>query len=296
MSQSASTQVREADSLTAALRLNDREFATLRDLIESTLGIQISDAKRLMLETRISRRMRELSLANISAYCERLLNPNTSPLELQHFFDLVTTNKTSFFREPPQLNLAAEDYLPGYLRDAEREQRPLRVWSAACSSGQEVWTLCMLLDRIRKVYAIRADFSVIGSDISSRVLKTAISAKYPSAELADVPVEYHSYLMKSRDPTRNLMRVVPDLRKHAGFFQLNLMSESFGLNEPVDIVFLRNALIYFPRDRQQRIVERVYRNLRPGGLFAVGLTETLHGTGVAARHVGSSLYLKAHTP
>ena len=292
MSSSSSNAALDTEALTRALRLSEREFATLRHLIETTLGIQISDAKRLMLETRIARRMRELSLPTISEYCERLTAAGTSQLELQHFFDLVTTNKTSFFREAVQLKLAAERYLPAYLQRAEREQRTLRVWSAACSSGQEVWTLCMLLDRLRRAHAPRAEFVVLGSDVSTRVLKVAISAKYASSELDDVPLEYRNYFMRSRDPARALIRIVPELRERAGFLRLNLMSEHYEIGEDVDVAFLRNALIYFPRERQERIVQRVHKKLRPGGLFAVGLTETLHGTGLSVTHVGSSLYLK----
>ena len=150
----------------------------------------------------------------------------------------------------------------------------------------------MLLDRLRRAHAPRAEFVVLGSDVSTRVLKVAISAKYASSELDDVPLEYRNYFMRSRDPARALIRIVPELRERAGFLRLNLMSEHYEIGEDVDVAFLRNALIYFPRERQERIVQRVHKKLRPGGLFAVGLTETLHGTGLSVTHVGSSLYLK----
>ncbi|MFZ5896186.1 MAG: CheR family methyltransferase [Myxococcota bacterium] len=284
-----------ADVKPHALRLSDREFSELRALIESTLGIQISDSKRLMLETRIMRRMRELSLDTISAYCDRLRDKLRSHQELQHFFDLVTTNKTSFFREPSQLQLLTDNYLGDYLRAAQIQQRPLRVWSAACSSGQEVWTLCMMLENVRARLRLQADFVVLGSDVSSRVLKVAIAAKYASSELNDVPHEYRSHFMKSRDPSRGLVRVTPFLRQRAAFVQLNLMNERYELDGAFDIVLLRNALIYFPRERQLRIIERVHETLLPGGIFAVGLTETLHGVGLPLQHVGSSIYLKQAT-
>ncbi|MGC4093304.1 MAG: CheR family methyltransferase [Polyangiaceae bacterium] len=277
----------------AALRLSDKEFTRLRSLIEVNLGIQITDAKRSMLETRIGRRMRELSLGTISEYCARLEDPVNARLEQRHFFDLVTTNKTSFFREPTQLDLIATRYFGDLLRGAARQSRPLRVWSAACSTGQEVWTLCMMLDGVRRAQRIQAEFLVMGSDVSSRVLKTAVAAKYPSAELSEIPPAYHQYLMKSRDPKRALMRVSPELRKQAGFFHLNLMNEAYDVGDQVDVVLLRNALIYFPRERQHLIVERVHRKLRAGGLFAVGLTETLHGAPIAVSHVGSSIYVKS---
>ena len=150
----------------------------------------------------------------------------------------------------------------------------------------------MMLARVCELHGLPAQFVVIGSDVSTRVLKVAVAAKYPSAELEDVPSEYRHHLMKSRDPSRKLMRVVPALRQKAGFVQLNLMAKRYDVDGVADVVFLRNALIYFERERQHRIAAQIAQNLRPGGLFAVGLTETLHGAGSGLRPVGSSLYLR----
>lgn len=278
-----------------ASRLSDREFSLLQELIDDTLGIHISQHKRTMLEGRISRRMRELSLTNISDYCKLLATPATAKAELQPFFNLVTTNKTSFFRELPQLSLVSQRHLRNYLSQAASEHRPLRVWSAACSSGQEVWTLCMMLERERRALGLNADFSVTGTDISTKVLKVAIGAKYPSTELSEVPTEYRGFLMRSRDPQRALIRVVPSLREKAGFMQMNLMSQRYDVSGAQDVIFLRNVLIYFERGRQLSIVRQVVEWLRPGGLLALGLTESLHGSGLPLTNMGSSLYVKTET-
>jgi chemotaxis protein methyltransferase CheR len=272
------------------ITLSKREFEQLRDLIESNLGISVADNKRAMLETRIARRMRELSLSTISEYCKLLFGADRGGQERQAFFDLVTTNKTSFFREREQLDMLAQDLLPALLETAARERRPLRVWSAACSTGQEVWTLAMMLDQARTRQRIQAEFVVLGSDISTRVLKTAISAKYSRADLEELPRECEPYFMRSKTPGHDLLRVVPELRRRAGFFRQNLMDDELLVGERVDLVLLRNALIYFPRERQHAIVRRVNRMLRGGGLFLVGLTETLHGTGEPLVHLGRSIY------
>jgi chemotaxis protein methyltransferase CheR len=277
------------DPGSASLSLSKREFEQLSRLIELKLGIRVAENKRAMLETRIARRMREISVAHISDYCKLLAN-DREVAERQAFFDLVTTNKTSFFREQEQLDWLAHSLFPEYLQRAERERRPLRVWSAACSTGQEVWTLAMLLDRVCTRHGIRAQFTVLGSDVSTRVLKIAVAAKYARAELEDLPAEYAKYFMNSKQEGRALTRIVPELRQRVGFFQQNLMDDEYRLGDPVDIVLLRNALIYFPRERQLAIVQRVNRRLRPGGLFVVGLAETLHGSAEPLQHRGRSVY------
>jgi chemotaxis protein methyltransferase CheR len=278
-------------SLLPRAELEPQEFAALKDLVESTLGISVPEHKRSMLETRILRRMRTLHMHSIGEYCRKLQHRSEGPPELQHFFDIVTTNKTSFFRELSQLELLANEFFPDLLRRAARERRELVVWSAASSTGQEVWTLCMMLDRVVRSHGLRADFVVLGSDVSTRVLEVAMAAKYPSSELAEVPEPYREYFLRSKDPGRKLVRVAPSLRQRAGFFRQNLMDDRYSLGrQQVDVALLRNALIYFPRELQHLVAERLCGTLRPDGLLAVGLTETLHGAPLPLRHLQQSIY------
>lgn len=269
----------------------DREFERLRHLVEARLGISMPDSKRAMLETRLARRLRQLGLRNPTQYCRYLESETGQRNELRHFLDLVTTNKTSFFREQPQLTFLQETVFPELLTLAARAGRPLRVWSAACSTGQEVWTIVMMLEQIAQARSILADFVVWGSDVSGRVLETAIAAKYDAEELQEMEPYYASrFFMRAKDPESRAVRVRPEYRRRAGFFHQNLMDPTYRVPTQVDVVLVRNALIYFSRVKQTLIVNQAARYLADEGLLVVGLTESLHGIDAPYRHCGQSVY------
>ncbi|HTU58889.1 MAG TPA: protein-glutamate O-methyltransferase CheR [Polyangiales bacterium] len=277
--------------LTQEVQLTSSEFQSLQELIEGTLGISMPQSKRAMLETRILRRIRELGITSVGDYCAYLETPAGKHSERSNFLDLATTNKTSFFREPSQFEQVTNQVLPDLLKRMEAARTPLRVWSAACSTGQEVWTLAMLLDDTRARCRTGGSFVVLGSDVSRRVLQTAMEAKYDASELAGVPRDYvQRYFTRSKDRSSSLTRVAPELRRHVGFFSQNLMDGSYALDERVHVIYLRNALIYFSRERQLQIIRRAAEYLVEGGFFVVSLTETLNQTGLDFRHLGSSVY------
>lgn len=266
------------------------DFAKLSLLVESELGISMPESKRGMLENRLLRRIRELNLNTMSAYVAMLKTPEGQRIELPKFLDLVTTNKTSFFRELPQLDFLERKLLPRLLKEATRKRRPLRIWSAACSTGQEVWTLVMMLEQLREAVAPQSDYVVWGSDVCGEVLREAMAAKYSLNDLKEIDSRYHRFFTRSKDRQLPLVRIRPELRKRAGFFHHNLMTPDTPLPAPVDLALLRNALIYFPRARQQQIVNELAKKLTPQGHFAVGLTESLHGMSLPFRLVEQSVY------
>lgn len=275
----------------SAFHISDKEFVVLKSLVEARLGISMPETKRAMLETRLVRRLRQLQMKTASEYCRYLESEKGKATEISKFLDLVTTNKTSFFRELPQLNALQENVLPNLLMAASRSGRPLRVWSAACSTGQEVWTLIMMIERTLQTHSISADYVVWGSDVSGRVLETAVAAKYEQAELTELDSYYGSrFFMRAKDPNVRIVRVRPEYRRHAGFFHQNLMDATYAVPNSVDLALLRNALIYFSRDKQSLIVNQVARYLNPNAIFAVGLTESLHGMKVPFSHLGQSIY------
>lgn len=278
-------------SSATAFSIGDREFGALKTIVEARLGISMPDSKRAMMETRLLRRLRQLSMTTAAEYCRYLHSDRGQAEELHKFLDLVTTNKTSFFRELPQLDFLQDKVLPTMLAAAAREGRPLRVWSAACSTGQEVWTLVMMLDRLAQMHAPNADYCVWGSDVSGRVLEVAMAAKYDREEMAELDPQFTSrFFMRAKDPSVRVMRVRPEYRKKAGFFHQNLMDAAYKVPQRVDAIFLRNALIYFPREKQMNIVSHAARHLNAGGVFIVGLTESLHGFPLPFRHRGQSVY------
>ncbi len=241
-----STEAREVSSQLTAFSIADREFATLKAIVEARLGISMPISKRAMMETRLLRRLRQLNMTTAEEYCRYLQSEQGQKQEMAKFLDLVTTNKTSFFRELPQLDLLQNNILPTMLEVSAREKRPLRIWSAACSTGQEVWTLVMMVERLLQLHSINAEYSVWGSDVSGRVLQTAMAAKYDVGEIADLDSTYSSkFFMRAKDPAVRLVRVRPEYRKKAGFFHQNLMDAKYQVPSLVDVILLRNALIYF---------------------------------------------------
>lgn len=263
--------------------LSDAQYNKLRTLIEARLGFRMPPTKRVLLHGRMVRRARALHVPSLSAYCERVLDDPESGSEIGHFLDIVTTNVTSFFREPQQLE-RVQDALTRWAKAGSRE---LRVWSAACSRGHEVWTLAMMLAELPGA----PSFSLLGTDVSSRVLSEAVSAVYPEAELAPVPATWRKrYFMHSRDRTARLARVVPELRQTAQFAKQNLMDNELNAPRDFDLVLLRNVLIYFDSPTQAAVVAKVASHLKVGGLLCVGLAESLHGRSAGLEHLELGIY------
>ena len=264
--------------------LSEGEYRKLSSLIELRLGFRMPPSKRTLLHGRMVRRARSLGLPSLRDYCRRVLDGGEHGPEFAHFLDIVTTNVTSFFREPKQLELV-QKHLQGLA--APGGMRELKVWSAACSRGHEVWTLGMIMSELHAA----PHFSLLGSDISQQVLEQAVTAVYPEAELSPVPASWRRrYFMHSRQSDERLARVVPELRQRARFQRLNLMDAAFSVPTDFDLALLRNVLIYFDASTQREVVNKVIRHLKPGGLLCVGLAESLHAYKLPLEHVQLGMY------
>jgi chemotaxis protein methyltransferase CheR len=264
--------------------LNDAQYNRLRALIEERLGFRMPPAKRALLQGRMARRARALHMPSLAAYCDRVFDGESQ--ELAHFLDIVTTNVTSFFREPAQLE-RVQDHLGRWAKALPANDRELRVWSAACSRGHEVWTLAMMLAELPG----SPRFSLLGTDVSSQVLNQAVTAIYPEAELAPVPAAWRKrYFMHSRDRSARLARVVPELRQTAQFAKQNLMDPVLDAPRDFDLVLLRNVLIYFDPPTQREVVQKVAKHVKPAGLLCVGLAESLHGHNLGFEHLELGMY------
>jgi chemotaxis protein methyltransferase CheR len=244
-----------------------------------------------MLELRIKRRLRSLNLSSYAEYCEYLFSRHSQKEELVHLIDVVTTNKTDFFREAAHFDLLVQRAIPDVL-DRNETGRPVFVWSAACSSGEEPYTLAMVLNE----YGLSHPgfrFKVLATDISTIVLEKAKLGVYNCELLRPVsPDLRRKYFMRSRDPESKTMRVVPELRQLVEFRRLNFMDADFGLSERADIIFCRNALIYFDRPTQEKILQKLTRYLVPRGYTFVGHAETLHDMDVPLLPVANAMYRK----
>lgn len=272
--------------------LSNADFGRLRRLIYMQAGIDLSASKKTMLELRIKRRLRTLSLNSYSQYCEYLFAHHGQKEEIIHLIDVVTTNKTDFFREAGHFEILVQKAVPeAWARNASGRQ--LLIWSAACSTGEEPYTLAMVLND----YALAHPgfrFRVLATDISTTVLAKAKLGVYSYEVVRPVPHDMQRrYFMRSRDPDSKVTRVVPELRQLVEFRRLNFMDSDFGLSERADIIFCRNALIYFDRPTQEQILQKLTRHLVPAGYLFVGHAETLHDMDIPLAPVAPALYRKA---
>ncbi len=270
-------------------RLSEKHFREMAALVESYCGIHLPPAKRLMLEARVRKRLRALGMDSFSDYY-RLLETDPGN-ELIRFIDVVTVNKTDFFREPGHFDFLTAQALPEMLKTCGAGLRaPLRVWSAACSTGEEPYTLAMVL---AEYAAARTSyqFSILATDICTDVLEKARTAIYPVDSFKPVPFALRQkYLLKSKDPEKGLGRVAPAVRALVEFRRLNLMDRDFGIPYAPDVIFCRNVMIYFERHTQERLIGRLVDQLRPGGYLFMGHSETLHVAGLPVEPVAPTVY------
>ena len=271
--------------------ISNADFSRLRRLIYDQSGINLSADKKTMLELRVKRRLRSLNLQSFAQYCEYLFARHGQKQEIIHLIDVVTTNKTDFFREPNHFELLVQRAVPDVLAGDE-SGRPLLVWSAACSTGEEPYTLAMVLNDYGKAHA-GFRFRVLATDISTTVLAKAKLGVYSCDAARPVPPEMRRRcFLRSRDPDAKVLRVVPELRQLVEFRRLNFMDTDFGLAEKAHIIFCRNVLIYFDRPTQEKILQKLTRHLVPSGYLFVGHAETLHDVDVPVAPVAPALYRK----
>jgi chemotaxis protein methyltransferase CheR len=207
--------------------------------------------------------------------------------------DVVTTNKTDFFREPGHFDYLVQRALPE-LTARRGIGKPLSIWSAGCSTGEEPYTLAIVL-REYELGHPGICFRVLATDISTTVLAKAELGVYCNETIRPVPIDLQrKYFLRSRDPESKLVRVAPELRSLVEFRRLNFMDTDFGLAERVDIIFCRNVIIYFDRSTQEQILQKLTRQLAPAGYVFVGHSETLHDMDVPLEAVAPALYRKTH--
>ncbi len=271
--------------------ISSADFHRLCSLIYEQSGINLNPDKKTMLELRIKRRLRSLNLNSFVEYCEYLFGPEGQKDEIVHLLDVVSTNKTDFFREPDHFDFLSQKALPD-LMARNSNGRPLLIWSAGCSTGEEPYTLAIVLTEWASANP-GFRFSVLATDISNTVLAKAVRGVFTAEVVHPVAAELRrKYFMRSRDPDSKFMRVVPELRQQVEFRRLNFMDADFGLSQKVDAFFCRNVIIYFDRPTQERIMQKLCNQLLPGGYAFVGHSETLHDMDLPLVPLAPSLYRK----
>jgi len=263
----------------AAALLNDRDFATVRQLIADYAGIKLSPQKRNMVYNRLLRRLRARGVDNFGDYLQLVRREGSD--EREAFVNALTTNLTAFFREPHHFELL----LARAQERARVRGAPMRCWSSACSTGEEAWSIAMVL---REAHCAG---EVLGTDIDTDVLNTAQAGVYRMDRTGALPLErLRRHFLRGTGANEGLVSVRPELRAMARFAQLNLQSAAWPAMERFDVIFCRNVVIYFDRDFQKKLLARLADLLLPGGLLMVGHSESFPAAHAGFRSVGRTAY------
>jgi len=269
--------------------LSPRDYERVCKLVYQEAGISLSSGKQTMLEARIKRRLKVHNLTSYSQYCDYLFGNQGLKDEIPHLIDVVTTNKTDFFRESKHFDYLTSSALPDLL-SRNRLGRPLLLWSAGCSTGEEPYTLAIVLSEYAASHP-GFRFRILATDISTTVLAKADRGVYTSDVVAPVPAALQrKYFLRSRDPASSQVRVAPELRRTVEIRRLNFMDADYGVREKADAIFCRNVIIYFDRPTQERILGNLANHLVPGGYLFVGHSETLHDMRLPLTPVAPALY------
>lgn len=272
-------------------RLSNDEFDKLSDFIYSEYGIKMPKIKKTMLESRLQKRLRTLNMTTFKEYVNFVFSKEGMDNEVVHMIDVVSTNKTDFFRESTHFDYMQTTMLPEYLKNM-RTNQTLKIWSAGCSSGEEPYTLAIVLSE----YALKNpgfDFSIVATDISTRMLQYAINAIYKENRISNIPTAIkHKYFLRSKDRESQTVRVIPELRKKVSFQRLNFMDNYYSLSETFDVVFCRNVLIYFDRQTQEKVITRCCNKLKSGGYFFLGHSESITGINVPLTQIRPTIFIR----
>lgn len=271
--------------------LSDREFSMFQKLIHAETGIYLPESKKALVVARLGRRLRALDLPTFGSYFDVVASDTA---EKTTMFDNICTNETRFFREPRQFEFLENEVLPRWRKRGEAGLAPkrIRAWSAACSTGEEPFSLAMFL---RTHFPLEDGWNVeiLASDISTKVLAAAREAVWPIERAQDIPTEYlRAYMLRGVRSEEGKMRAQANLRSMVEFRRLNLNDDRYDIEGPFDLVFCRNVLIYFNRETKAAVIERMARLLSPDGLLFLGHSETLHSAAHALRHAGPTAYAR----
>ncbi len=270
-----------------------QEFERLSGFIQEKCGIKMPLGKKVMLEARLQKRLRTLGFTSFREYCMHLFDEQSGAGEIIHMINAVTTNKTDFFREPQHFTILSETVLQEFVTAGDwGPAKTFLIWSAGCSTGEEPYTIAMVLNEYAMLHP-GFRFTVVATDISTKVLDKAKLAIYEGDRVAMVPLDLkQKYFMRSRDREKGLLRVVPEIRALVQFEQVNLMDDSPLLNDTVDTIFCRNVMIYFERENQEYLLRKFCSCLKPGGFLFLGHSETVHGFDLPLLRVTSTVYRK----
>jgi chemotaxis protein methyltransferase CheR len=269
--------------------LSDTEFRQIRKIVWKTTGISLADTKKALVISRLARRLRELGYHSFHKYVNLL---KTDPDEVLSMINRITTNLTRFYREKAQFVQLKEIILPEIVTAVKKKRKnSLRIWSAGCSTGEEVYTILFeVMDFFKDVIPSSIDFKILGTDIDSNVLEKAASGCYRNEELKGLD---EPHIKKYFNPiSDNQFEIKERFRKYVLFLKLNLVNDEFNFKNKFDIIFCRNVVIYFNKETKQRLYEKFHTVLENPGYFFSGHSENLFLYSQMFRFMGKSIYKK----
>jgi chemotaxis protein methyltransferase CheR len=271
--------------------LSDREFSYITKLLFERFGIFLSDQKRVLVAGRLSKRLRELGLTTFTDYIEYLSADKTGG-ELSELINRITTNHSFFFRERDHFDFLSKTVLPEIEEGGKAKGNgvSVRIWSAGCATGEEVYSISMLLKEHYGQRLFEIDPGLLATDISLAALTEAKAGEYAEAKLRELPVNYrNSYFVKKDEST---WAISDDIRSMVMFKRLNLMADTYPMKGLFDAVFCRNVMIYFNPESREKVVNAIYRYVKPGGYLFIGHSESLNRDTCPFEYVRPAVYRK----
>ncbi len=282
----------QAKSGEAIKEMTDKEFKLLREFLYQQSGIYVTDSRKYLFENRLVNRLSELGFSAFTEYYDFLKFKDPSKVELNKFYEKMTTNETSFFRNVPQLDTVSAEIFKKIIEE-NRSTRKIRIWSAGCSSGEEPYTIAIMLSELLKDEISSWNIKITANDLSPAVLKIAQEGAYGEYALRTTPKEYIDKYFTFKD---SLYHVKPQLKKLIQFGQINLNEKSQTSKvEKSQVVFCRNVIIYFDDDVRENVISAFHDNLLDGGKLIIGHSETLQNIATRFKityHKGTSIYHK----
>jgi chemotaxis protein methyltransferase CheR len=273
------------------LELNDSDFSALRKLIAEEAGIQLSEFKKVFLMSRLSPRIKNLGLSNVRSYLKLLDNPESQKEEIGHLINQITTNETRFFRENHHFTFLTEDYLPALIGE-DTSPRKLSFWCAGCATGEEAYSLAMVLSEFRKRHPW-VQPSILATDIDSIALDKARAGLFPERATRDIPAVFlKKYFLKGVRERSGWIKTRSRLKELITFEYFNLHKPKIFSWGPFDGIFCRNVLIYFLPQAQEKVQEVFYQNLLPTGLLFLGHSEVIFEKDHIFKSLGKTIYQK----
>lgn len=264
------------------------DFNRISSFIFKECGIKMPAVKKIMLESRLQKRLKALKYNSFKEYADFVLVKDKHHEEIIHMIDAVTTNKTDFFREADHFNFISEHM---FQEINLNKQRRYKIWCAGCSSGEEAYTISVTFEELAEKTAV--DYSILATDICREVLQKAVTAIYSQDRIDHLPLHLKKkYFLKSKDASNNTVRVIPKLRSKVTFQRLNFMDDHYEVQGPFDIIFCRNVLIYFNKETQESVINKLCTKLNTGGYFFLGHSESITNMNVPLSQIKPTIFRK----